>query len=182
MIYTALTPSLHKRCYKISLEFCSHALNALIIYYNLYSKLDFSAMFCQCKILSSSDSILPKVRTVPLSEKGFGWSLRNIPSSAKCLRQPNLKKGYRPYPETFIRQQRNKDLSKIFEFSCHSISRMDQLHRGVRVTGKTYKQNLKQSALVGKHGCLCTVSFVPEVTSQMIMVRLGKLELAASCE
>lgn len=90
---------------------------------------------------------MPQVRTVPLGETGLGQSLRNhqVPSlgTATCLRQPNLKKSYKPYLEMFIRQERNKNLNKIFKFSCHPISRMNQLGRRVRVTRKTYKQILK---------------------------------------
>jgi len=50
----------------------------------------------QRKILSSSASIMPKVRIWLLAEKQICWSLWNVPSSdmAAFLRQPNLRKSY----------------------------------------------------------------------------------------
>lgn len=148
------------------------------MYYNAYSQLDFSDMFCQCKIMSC-----PKSGLYLLLRRVLAL-LRNTPSShtATCLRQINLKMSYNPYPEMFIRKQGNKNLNKIFESPWHRISRMNQLGRGVRFTRMTHKQILKQTALVGKHRCLCTISFGPETTFQTATVRLGKLELAAPCE
>lgn len=82
----------------------------------------------------------------------------------------------------FIRQQRNKNVSKILEFSCRAVSRMNQLGRGVSYWEDTQAnpETNKVSLLV--NGMPVYSQIWPRGHFSDGHGGMGKLEFAAPCE
>lgn len=197
MSYTTLTPAVHKRCYKIPLIIFSTHFNCS--YYAL--QLAFKVRF-----FSHVSSVVDFVKqwlnharsqdytscwegSWPVSEKYT--IIRHGHMSETAQPQKELQAISRNVYQAAKKQEPQQsswillpfNLTKVFEFSCHLISRMNQPGRGVRVTWKTCKQTLKLTKCPRWWTrAPVYISFGPEATSQMVTVNLGKLELATLYE